>query len=97
MTDGSSGRGTSQRASEEETVFVPVNKKRGTKAVYHTDPDCGYLNMAKTVAERPRDVLHDDLRKCNRCAGNTNDGGAGHGHLESLKQAARGDEEVFEA
>jgi len=75
----------------QEIVYIPVNKRRGSKEVYHTDPDCGYLDNAKNVGERRRDVLHEDIRKCNRCAGNTNDGGAGRGHQESLKQAARGD------
>lgn len=53
------------KSKQEEVVYVTVNK-RATRNVFHTDPDCRYIQAAK-VKEIERGALYDDLPVCKRC------------------------------
>jgi len=53
---------------EEETVYVVSRSGNGGRNHVHTDPDCQYLQRAKNVFEKPRDVVDID-RLCRVCSG----------------------------
>lgn len=66
------------------TPIVPCG--RYGRTTYHTDRDCRHLS-ASTV--RPAtDAELDELELCSACGGDRDTGGAGSGHIESLRAAA---------
>lgn len=78
-----------------ETVFVPIRGAGGMSRVYHTDPECLFLEKAESYREISPEVMFEDRRECKACASamRNNPSGTGRGHLESLLEAAEADEE----
>ena len=52
----------------DKSVWVKSSATHSTPAAYHTDRDCRMLAKARTVIERDRDDLPEDLGECKICA-----------------------------
>ena len=55
--------------SEREMVFVARRTGGSMRSCYHTDPDCERLSRARSVVEKPLNLLPDHLRHCEFCSG----------------------------